>query len=174
MKKLIALAAAVVIVAAMSASAYALSDAETVGVTLNINGVFGMTVVDSGGDQLVELGALNEGDTSGDVLTLYCSSNQGNAWTIQVRGEDLTNGDDSLSIGVGNISFDTFTAGDQAGVGTVVGSTVMTTADQVAYTADASEYSDTDVRVGMGLSVFVPYGTTEDYYGGDLTITMTE
>ena len=174
MKKLIAIGIAVLFVLGVSVSAYALSANENVGVTLNVNAMFSMIVVDDEGDQLIELGLLNEGDTSGSNLTMYCSTNQGNPWSLQVKGEDLTNTGATLSIPVSSITFSTFAAGDEAGVGAVVGATPMTTADQLAYTADATEYSDTDVRVSMAVSVLVPYGTTEDYYGGDLTITMTE
>jgi len=94
---------------------------------------------------------------------------------FQIKGEDLTNAGATLSIPVNNVKFESFDGGGaESGVGTYVAETDMALTDQLLYTADASEYSDTWVTVAGVLKVFVPYGTTTDYYGGDMTITMTE
>ena len=176
MKKLIALGIAIVVVLAMSVTAEALSDSKPIGITLNITDVFELEVLDDGDlDTLLELGLLDEGATSGGNLLCTAKTNQGNAWTLQIQGEDLTNAGATQSITVDNIKFKTYSGGGSPGVGTYVTAfTPVTTADQPAYTADVSEYSDTWVTVMMGLEVFVPYGTISDYYGGDLTITMVE
>ena len=176
MKKLITIGIAVLFVLGVSVSAYALSDNENIGVTLNVGTVFSITAVEDaeGGDQLIDIGLVSGGDEVGGNIVMYCSTNQGKPWTIQVHGEDLTNEGETLSIPVGNIKFSMWAGGDQAGTGTVYTDVIMTTADQPAYMASIFECSDTDVRVSMGITVSVPWSQTEGYYGGDITITMTE
>ena len=177
MKKLIAISIAAIMLLAVSGTANALSASETVGITLNLTDVFSLVVHEADQpdtDKLLELGQLDEGATGGSNLEVICGTNQGNAWTVTVLGEDLTNAGATETITVDNITFTPWAGGGDAGIGSLGTAGPMTIADQLVYTADPTEYSDTWVTVMCGVSVFVPYGTVSDYYGGDLTFTMTE
>ena len=177
MKKLITIGIASIMLLAVSTTANALDATETVGITLNVADIFSLLVHEDGqneDDKLLAFGQMNEGDTAGSNLNVICGTNQGNAWVVTVLGEDLTNAGATASITVDNIVFTPWYGGADPGIGTLGPAGPMALTDQVVYVADATEYSDSWVTVMCGIGVFVPYGTVTDYYGGDLTFTMTE
>ena len=154
---------------------YALSDSQPINITLGVNSIFSLVVEDDlDQDALLALGLVDEGDTPGGNLQVICGTNRGIAWTVQIKGEDLTNAGATESITVDNITFTPWAGGGDQGVGILGTAGPVSLLDQLVYTADASEYSDSWVTVMCGIGVFVPYGTVADSYSGDLTFTMVE
>ena len=175
MKKLIAIGIAVAMLLGMSVTAYALSDIKPIAITLGVNSIFSLIVTDDlDADTTLALGSVDEGTTPGGNLLITCGTNQGKAWTVLVKGENLDNALATESITVDNITYTPWSGGGDPGVGTLGTAGPVTLVDQLVYTAALTEKSDSWVTVMCGVSVFVPYGTVSDSYGGDLTFTMTE
>jgi len=173
MKKLIAIGA----IAAMTLFTSGIATAEvsdSIPVVLNVGQIFSLAI----GETALDLGELLEGETGGDGLPLYCRSNRGVAWRVQVKSSTILGRASAATIPLTNFKFNTYPLPDGGGTdsaGTFTDTpTALTESDQEAYAAAASEYSDTDVRLGLGLSLLVPYNTVSDIYDATVTCTITE
>ncbi len=173
MKKLIAISAMLLVILSASGVSYASSAADPVGVLLTVGPTFTFAI----GEAVVDMGTVAVGASGGGGVVMWCATNQGNPWTVLVQSTTI-DGLPGNQIPLSNFLFNTYALADGGGVdsaGTFVGTpTVLTQIDQLAYTAAASEYSDTDVRVGMYLSLNVPWDQTADTYAATVTATMTE
>lgn len=175
MKKLITISAMLLVVLFVSSVAYAASDSDQVAVLLTVGPIFSIDIEDS----VLDWGEVAQGAAGYGGTTMYCSTNQGNPWTILVNATPVIGGTTGAEIPMDpNFKFSTYALPDWGGTpsaGTFVDPpVVLSTVDQLAYTAAASEYSDTDCRVGLFLVLDVPYGQTADTYASTVTATMTE
>ena len=175
MKKLIAISAMLLVVLFASGVAYAASDSDSIAVLLTVASDFGIDIP----EPVLDFGSIVEGEAGYGSVTMYCTTNLGNPWTILVNATPVLGGSTGAEIPMDpNFRFSTFSALDYNGnpsVGTFVDPPIpLSLIDQLAYTAAISEYSDTDCRVGLFLVLDVPYGTTADTYASLVTATMTE
>lgn len=174
MKKLIALGAILCIALLVGGVAYASSVPDTVDVTLTVGPIFTFSI----GEAIVDMGSVAEGASGVIGCTMYCSTNQNNAWRIQVKSSTVDGIIPGNQIPLSNLKFNTYALADGGGTnsaGTFIAvDTALTGLDQLAYTAAAAEASDTDVRVGMVFVLDVPYSTSADTYTATVTATMTE
>jgi len=149
--------------------AHAESASDTVGVLITVDPSFTFAI----GESVVDMGTVAEGAAGSGSITMYCGTNHNLPWTVQVKSSTIVAGANQIPLS--NFKFYTFGAGDQAGEGTFVDTaTALTQIDQLAYTANVNEKSDTDVRVAMGFVLDVPYGTPSGTYASTVTATMTE
>jgi len=82
---------------------------------------------------------------------------------------------EGIPIVIAFFKFYTYGAGEQAGTGTYVTTpTNFAATDKLAYTSAASEYSDTDVRVCLGMVINVPVSQVAGTYSCAVIATMTE
>lgn len=153
----------------VSGVAYAASANDTVGVSIAVDPKFTFSI----GEETVNMGTVEDGGTGSGSVTMYCGTNHNLPWTIQVKSSTIVSGGNEIPLS--GFKFNTYGTGEQAGTGTFVGTaTALALSDQLAYTAAASEYSDTDVRVCMGFALAVPYSTPSGTYAATVTATMTE
>jgi hypothetical protein len=174
MKKLMILIIVLVLAVCAGRVAYASSASDAVGVLLTVGPKFAFVI----GEDVVDMGTVAEGAGGVGGVTMYCSTNQGNPWTILVRTTDVTGGTTAATIPLSNFKFQTYALADGDGAnssGTFVATdTALAATDTLAYRSATSEASDTDVRVGMVLILNVPYGTPADTYAATVTATMAE
>lgn len=175
MKKLIALGVILCIALLVGGIAYAASASDPVDVTLTVGPIFTFSI----GEAIVDMGIVAEGASGSGGCTMYCSTNQGNAWTIQVQSTTVDGtGLTPPQIPLSNLKFQTYAMPDGGAVNSagtfVIVDTALTGIGQLAYTAAAAEAYDTDVRVGMVLVLDVPYSQPADTYTATVTATMTE
>jgi hypothetical protein len=169
MKKLIVLGVMLLVGIFSIGAAYASSINKDIAVTLNVDPNFTFAL----DTYAINMGTLALGATGGGTITMYCGTNQNNPWTIQVKSSKVLSGTNEIPLT--NFKFVTYGVGDEKGVGTYVDTqTALTEVNQTAYTAAASEKSDTYVTVCMGLELFIPWNTTAGAYGSTVTATMTE
>ena len=174
MKKLIAISAMLLVVLFASGVSYAVSDSDAVAVLLTVGNTFSIEI----GEDVLDFGTIVEGNAGFGGATMYCATNLSTPWTVLVNATPVIGGSTGAEIPMDpNFKFQTFTANDGEGnpsVGTFVSERPLALTDQLAYTADITEYSDTDVRVTLFLVLDVPYSTPADTYASLVTATMTE
>ena len=182
MKKLIKVSTILGIALLICGSAYvqAADDAAIVGVELVVGQMFSIDIAPADLDLILAdpLAVPQIGDTVGAGTTLYCGTNLGNSWYVNVKSSDFAGSATAETIPLSSFTFMTFPVADSEGVssaGTFVSTnTALSTADQLAYTAADGEESDTDCRIGMYFTVDIPWEQTADTYSATVTCTMTE
>ena len=181
MKKLIAIVAVLSAALLIGGLAYALPVNDTVDVSLTIGGTFTFGIDEAS----VTLNDPNPGigETVGGGVTLSCGSNYGNKWAVDIRATELSSGVATIPFDdpeTGNPAYDFTTYPLLDGTGTsslgdcVDPAIALDVGDQRAYTADVTEYSDTQVLVGAYFTIRVPWSQQVGTYTSTITATMYE
>lgn len=145
---------------------------DTVDVSLTVTGLFTFAI----GETSLDFGEVIDGAAGGAGATMWCASNLGTAWVIDIKSTAVVGDSTAGEIPLSNLTFSTYALNDGGGVasaGTFVGTdTALALTDQQAYAAALTEYSDTDVQVGLYITLNVPYSTQQDTYRSTVTCTM--
>lgn len=172
MKKLIIVGAVLCIALLIGSVEVANALQDTVDVSLTVTGLFTFAI----GEASLDFGEVAEGAAGGSGATMWCGSNLGTPWVIDIKSTAVTGDSTAQEIALSNLTFNTYALDDSGAVascGTFVGTdTALALLDQRAYTAAISEYSDTDVRVGLYITLNIPFSTQQDTYRSTVTCTM--
>ena len=174
MKKLITIMAMLSIALFVGSTAYAASVSDTIAVSLAVGEQFTMVLEKN----TIDLGTIEVGQPGGDGLTVYCGTNRGLPWRVDVKATQLTGAATSATIPYSEYTYTTYTLDDFDGnpsLGTFVDPPApLAATDQAAYTGHPSEMNDTDCRFGLYITVLVPWDQIADDYSSTVTCTMTE
>ena len=174
MKKLLTIMAMLCVAFFISNAVHAASVSDTIAVLLTVGEQFTMVLEKN----TIDLGTIEVGQPGGDGLTLYCGTNRGLPWFIYIRSGPLRGAASSLIIPFSNYTYTTYTLDDFDGnpsLGVFVDPPdTLFLANKLAYTAHADEANDTDCRIGMYITVNVPWDQVADDYSSTIVLTMTE
>lgn len=172
MKKLIAIAFALLMVFGVSALSYAdtIEVQKDIGVHLPVLGVFGLKIWDDEFDQYLSDVLPGEGAT-GDIH-IYVSTNHGKPWAVNASCAGLVGENQTVPETLFPI-ISTFDGGASL-TGTTVTNLVITSTAQAIYTSGPGEDSCLDLQIPAIFVVKTETTTKEDLYSGTLVITLTD
>ena len=171
MKKLITLIAIVSIALYVYTGTANAAD-DSIAVNLTVGGVFTFAI----GEDSIAMGEVAEGAAGGGGVTLWCASNLGIPWMVNVKATPVTGDSTGSVIPMSNLLYNTYPLPDEGGVDSI-GNFIdidieLLETDYPAYAAAVEEEVDTDVRVGLYITLNVPFGTQQDTYRSTITCTM--
>ncbi len=181
MKKLITIVAVFSAAILMGGLAYAQPVNDTVPVDLTVGGTFTFGI-DESSVILIPANVGPGGETGGGV-TLRCGSNYDNQWAVDIRATTLSSATATIPffdvianrISYGFNTYPLLDGGGTASLGDCQDEVIsLNTTDLTAYTADPTEYSDTEVLMGAYFTIRVPFSQQKGDYSSTITATMYE